>query len=182
MSMKEYQAFTRTTAIYPEANTGSTNELMYLSLGLAGESGEVANKIKKLYRDGDGAEKRLKIGAELGDVFWYAVRLQDALGFVSGMLLSVGARVSSTIELMQIAFLLSNEVGDVVKRVNWVCDDLGNETKKEAAQHEIGDVFDVLIKLCSSIGLDPEQVITANMEKLSGRKSRGTLGGDGDIR
>ena len=88
MNLSEYTAFTRTTAIYPDANLGNTTELMYLALGLAGEAGEVANKIKKLYRDShsEGSyayyEKRKALEDELGDVLWYWARLCDALNRV----------------------------------------------------------------------------------------------------
>jgi NTP pyrophosphatase (non-canonical NTP hydrolase) len=78
MNLKKYALFTRTTAIYPEANTGSIHELMYLSLGLSGESGELANKVKKIYRDGN-IEGLEALSKELGDVFWYLVRLCDSL-------------------------------------------------------------------------------------------------------
>jgi len=65
-------------AIYPDAGTGSKQELAYLTLGLTGESGEVAEKIKKFIRDGkfDASE----VEKELGDVFWYLSQLCLAIG------------------------------------------------------------------------------------------------------
>lgn len=63
-----YQAFTPTTAIYPEER-----ELEYLALGLASESGEVAGKVKKLIRDGK--INRNEIAVELGDVLWYVSQI-----------------------------------------------------------------------------------------------------------
>ena len=80
MNLHEYRDFSRTTAIYPESLTGAVPEIMYLALGLAGEAGEVANHVKKLYRDGDDLVRRERLAGELGDVFWYLVRLTDALG------------------------------------------------------------------------------------------------------
>ena len=79
MSLEQYLEFTNTTAIYPEAGTGSNLELYYLSLGLVSEAGEVAGKVKKLIRDGK--YDPAGIVKELGDVFWYAVRLVDAVGY-----------------------------------------------------------------------------------------------------
>ena len=73
-----YQEFTITTAIYPEAGTGSPSALMYLACGLSGESGEVAEKIKKFYRDGKHDTE--EVGKELGDVLYYLTRLADELG------------------------------------------------------------------------------------------------------
>lgn len=79
MSLNDYLKFTDSTAIYPEAGTGSNLELYYLSLGLVSESGEVAGKIKKLIRDGK--YDPAGIVKELGDCFWYLVRLCDAIGY-----------------------------------------------------------------------------------------------------
>ncbi len=79
MTANEYQDFTLSVAIYPGAGTGNDAELTYLALGLNGESGEVADKIKKHLRDGP-----LDIGGivyEIGDCVWYCARLADALGY-----------------------------------------------------------------------------------------------------
>ena len=56
-------------------------ELMYVTLGLTGETGEIANKVKKLIRDGDSniANLQKAIDDERGDVLWYLA--QPALGF-----------------------------------------------------------------------------------------------------
>ena len=77
MNLKEYNNFTKTTAIYPEAGSGNLNEVMYLTLGLSGEVGEISNKVKKLYRDGNSSWNRQQLSGELGDVFWYLIRLCD---------------------------------------------------------------------------------------------------------
>ena len=54
------------------------------ALGLTGEAGELADKIKKVYRDKCGVfkqEERNEIAKELGDVLWYLTRLGATLGF-----------------------------------------------------------------------------------------------------
>jgi NTP pyrophosphatase (non-canonical NTP hydrolase) len=72
MNLKEYEEFTRGTAIYPpELGVG------YCAYGLASEVGEVLGKLKKEIRDG--VILTSDISKELGDVLWYWVRLCDEL-------------------------------------------------------------------------------------------------------
>lgn len=57
--------------------------LMYLCMGLAGETGEVIEKVKHIIRDKDGAvsdERRELLQKELGDVLWYLSQLALHLG------------------------------------------------------------------------------------------------------
>jgi len=78
MTFEEYQKLSRRTAIYP--NAGSN--YLYPTLGLTGESGEVANKIKKIERDNGGVvdkDTREAVGSELGDVLWYLAQLASEL-------------------------------------------------------------------------------------------------------
>ncbi len=80
MDLNEYQIRARETAKYP--NVGSN--LIYPTLGLSGESGEVADKVKKVLRDNDGVfDENVKeaIKLELGDVLWYVSQLSSELGF-----------------------------------------------------------------------------------------------------
>jgi len=79
MTFEEYQKLSRKTAIYPDKD----NNFVYPTLGLAGESGEVAEKIKKILRDNKGIVDDLKkqeLSKELGDVLWYVSQLATELG------------------------------------------------------------------------------------------------------
>lgn len=79
MTLNEYQDKARETAKYP-AELGVT----YTTLGLTGEAGEVADKVKKIIRDNGGVltdEKRLEIAKEVGDVLWYIAMLSAELGY-----------------------------------------------------------------------------------------------------
>lgn len=80
LTFDKYQAFTNTTAVFPGAGGTSLAAVSYCALGLAGEAGEIANKVKKLLRDGDCPEKRAAIVHEVGDVLWYIPELLRALG------------------------------------------------------------------------------------------------------
>ena len=56
---------------------------MFPVLGLVGEAGEVAEKIKKVLRDNEGKieeEQKKEIKKELGDVLWYLSQLATELG------------------------------------------------------------------------------------------------------
>lgn len=55
----------------------SASSLEYLALGLCGESGEVAEHIKKFIRDGK--LDKAAVTKELGDVLWYIANLCDLL-------------------------------------------------------------------------------------------------------
>jgi len=70
MNFTDYQTKSRTTAKYPAIG----HPVIYPTLGLVNEAGEVAGKIKKVFRDKDGEispETREALKAELGDVLWY---------------------------------------------------------------------------------------------------------------
>jgi NTP pyrophosphatase (non-canonical NTP hydrolase) len=79
MTLEEYQKKSRETAVYP----GAGNNFIYPTLGLAGEAGEVAEKIKKVLRDDNNlvsAEKKEELKKELGDVLWYLAQISTELG------------------------------------------------------------------------------------------------------
>lgn len=78
MSMYEYQQKAISTKAY-----GAGSAIIYPTLGLAGEAGEVADKVKKVLRDNGGEftkEKKEEIAMEIGDVLWYCAALADDLG------------------------------------------------------------------------------------------------------
>lgn len=78
-TMDFYQQFTATTDVYPN----ECKPWVY-ALGLAGETGEVADKLKKMYRDSNGVmtdEQKKEVLKELGDVLWYLTRLSASFGF-----------------------------------------------------------------------------------------------------
>ena len=79
MHLNDYQLESRSTARYPDAG----NNLIYPTLGLTGEAGEVADKVKKLIRDRGGVvDQQFKedVALELGDVLWYVAQLATELG------------------------------------------------------------------------------------------------------
>ena len=73
MDFKQYQDKSFTTA------TETSKNIYDMTLGMAGESGEIANKIKKVMRDGATLDKE-DIKKEIGDVLWYCAGLCTVIG------------------------------------------------------------------------------------------------------
>ncbi|MBI4599540.1 nucleoside triphosphate pyrophosphohydrolase family protein [Candidatus Uhrbacteria bacterium] len=79
MTFATYQKESRKTVVYPAPG----NNMVYPTLGLAAEAGEVANKVKKVLRDNSGqfTETYIQdISAEVGDVLWYCAQIATELG------------------------------------------------------------------------------------------------------
>ena len=79
MDMNDYQENAGLTNIYPHGPAG----LYALTMGLCGESGEFADKMKKVIRDHDGTlnvDTREALAGELGDVLWYVSQVAARLG------------------------------------------------------------------------------------------------------
>lgn len=75
-SFDEYQQAARKTAFCPPEH-----KITYPAVGLAGEAGELANKVKKLLRGDTNREELLDgIKAEMGDILWYLSALADDIG------------------------------------------------------------------------------------------------------
>lgn len=76
----EYQEFVNGMKVYPKEYS-----VIYPTLGLTGEAGEIAEKVKKWVRDGGGnvmtEDRREAILKELGDPLWYITALATDLGY-----------------------------------------------------------------------------------------------------
>jgi NTP pyrophosphatase (non-canonical NTP hydrolase) len=75
MTFDEYQKQASATAVYSGDDLKDT---MHWVLGITGESGEIAEKVKKIIRDKNGefsAEDKTELAKEIGDVLWYLAAL-----------------------------------------------------------------------------------------------------------
>lgn len=116
MTPKEYQLFVQSTAIFPD-DAG----IVYTTLGMIGEAGEVSEKVKKMIR-----------------------------------------RQQTTRSETLIMHMTREQKEDLIK--------------------EVGDVLWYATALLSEIGATLQDAIDKNVEKLSSRKERGVLEGNGDNR
>jgi len=81
MTLDEYQKEALVTALWSGDNL---KDLSHWTLGITGEAGEIAEKVKKLIRDFDGElnnEQKLELVKEMGDVMWYLAVLAEHLGY-----------------------------------------------------------------------------------------------------
>lgn len=85
--MYEFTEYEADTAVTDKTDQGEYAHMppeVYYALALAGEAGEVAGKVKKIYRDHSGVwtpALKLEVIHELGDCLWYITRLAVKLGF-----------------------------------------------------------------------------------------------------
>ena len=79
MELNEYQQKALETAVYPQEY-----KVVYPALGMTGEAGEVADKVKKIIRDNSGEmtpESKEALVKECGDVLWYVAVFANDLGY-----------------------------------------------------------------------------------------------------
>ena len=83
ITFNEYQGECVKTDVGTSAQDNLKPGWMYYVLGIGGETGELLEKVKKLFRDDYGEvteERRKAIALEMGDILWYMARLCDHLG------------------------------------------------------------------------------------------------------
>jgi NTP pyrophosphatase (non-canonical NTP hydrolase) len=80
MNLNDYQKKALTTVLTTD---DKFKDLLHWVLGINGESGEIAEKVKKIIRDKDGKvsdEDKQELAKEIGDVLWYLAVFADQLG------------------------------------------------------------------------------------------------------
>lgn len=173
MKLSEYQLAAYKTAAYPEEL-----KIVYPSMGLAGEIGEVCNKAKKIHRDDGGVltdARKAQIRKEVGGALWYVAALATDLNL-----------------------RLHDEWAIPTKQfmdINKCCLRLAYHAGKIAGLtdgHVEGDGIiylthlSAIVRICAMLlwhlGTDVETVAQENIDILASRVERGTLHGDGDNR
>lgn len=73
---------------------------------------------------------------------------------------------------------MSEHIGKAMRDDNFILTD----ERKAKIRKEVGDVFWYLIRACTHLGFDPNEILVENVSKLDSRLVRGTIGGSGDDR
>ena len=168
MNLTQFQRWAKTTAIYPDANTGSGAEAMYLALGLVGEIGEL------ITADHHALENDLQIKQELGDIYWYVVRLAESIGWNFSEPMEMSVETSGN-KLVDWSAKLANKVKKLYRDGN-------SEVLRSEIKEILSDMLDMLDDWCDTYNFVLKDVLLENCQKLESRKTKGTLTGSGDNR
>ena len=152
--------------------TPSSNNLEYLTLGLVGELGEAAGKLAKKIRD-DKFDKEA-FAQELGDILWFLANLtQRGSGITWKSIMSVGGtREDDYVDkkmpeiFMTFAQKITN-IASLAKYLYWF---------------NYQNALYGLARVAAEYGYTLEQLAELNIAKLSSRKARGVIKGNGDER
>lgn len=180
MNPADYVAIVDKTAIYPNEvrNEPSFKGVDYAKLGLIGEFGEVCNKIKKVYRDQDGIfhlNTVQEIAKEQGDIYWYLAALcrkEFDLSFVASYEAAKKFQNPFDKSLFKTLYKCQYYISQICLE----------ESHVEVTGMNIIYVLSCLDKINSTLGLDTEDILQMNYDKLSKRLESNTLQGSGDNR
>ncbi len=190
MNLNDYQTGAVTTAIYK-------TPLMYPALGLAGEFGELAEKLP--------AAKLDDIHKEIGDVLWYVANVaKDAALMLSECAKRIVHKPIDDVFLAnanpdpkvfsdlgkptvglhptEIGAIFIGQVCEVVKKVERDADGQLSPEKRDEICQALGCMLYLLQDLAIETGTTLEEIAQDNLDKLASRAKRGAIHGDGDNR
>lgn len=200
-----YAVFTETTAKYPSDITGRISAgLLYVSVGLANEVGELAELFyQEVISDANRSEQYGKAWKELGDVQWYAARLCaempelptfDALVKRAHESLCEEVKRELWLSGFDLQLSLCAHSGRILGVVKKMMRD-GDQWTPEKRAEKVAELQEALFCVIRTsvdfaertgplVGCEGGYVglLRVNTDKLAGRKERGTLHGDGEVR
>ncbi len=190
MDLQEYQNKARSTAIYLDIEH---SRIIYPALGIIGECGEVAEKIKKFIRDDHWdikPERKAAIAKELGDCCWYLANIccdtNHDLEMVYGMRGAFMIHKIRELALPQLIIRMNKHasiIANILEQCYYQYDcNLTDSRLLTELSINLSYVVTCIEEIARRFDLTLEEIYTANIEKLAGRKQKGTLTGDGDKR
>lgn len=203
MTPATYEEEVRKLALYPHAGEGTLASHLYPVLGLNGEAGEVMGKLALhgspitdlLYSEAEGgqASAREEVVKELGDVLWYivALSLELSVPFTPQAPGEVTFLYSSSQgeDILRAALHLSGACGFLAEKMKKALRDDATALReplraerRDLLVRGLQEVWQSFDNLLSELSLTWEEVAEANVAKLTSRRARGQLHGDGDNR
>jgi len=199
----QYYELARKTMIYP--NHGEN--LVYPTLGLVGETGEIAEKVKKIYRDNQGEvdeDRRVALSKEIGDVMWYLAALcyeyrvsmsdvamgRDSISEYDLVITNTMIPRRNSLRLDTQVLRLSSNVGHLVTLcTNSFMDLQFDKTRDQKIADSsqtivsyLGAVLRIICEISGLLGLHLSDICQMNIAKLYSRFDRGVIQGSGDNR
>lgn len=190
MDLREYQEKAHSTAIYL---TIDNTKMLYPALGIVGECGEVAEKIKKLIRDSNWnmtPERKTAIAQELGDCCWYLANICCDTNLDLNMMYKMrGASMIHQIRKLMLprlilhmnrhAIALATDLEDWHYRYG--CKLNEKDRYIEIPQH-LSHIITCIEEIAHRCDFTLENICTMNVVKLAERKKKGIIKGSGDNR
>lgn len=168
MILADYFTASEATAIYNKS--GGPETFYYPFLGLAGEVGEL---VEKLYTSTD----FLQVAKECGDVMWYVAAICRSTGITPDRLEKYNGTRTTIMWGIQIS------TGMVCEMAKKALRDNGGKIKNlDALAEEMAYITKFVAERANLQGYTFERILDINMEKLLSRKDRGKLQGSGDNR
>lgn len=180
MNLHQYQEAIEGFARYPQVHSQR-----YTALGLVGEVGEIANQVKKIWRDDEGQltpARTEKLRDELGDVLWYATRWAHHAGFMVGAFtISIGVGIPDMdLAPAQDIFAATEQLSlSAAATLTFSLFEHVDQGDKLDFAHSL---FKTIATMADFLETDLEEIAQMNVDKLTGRVERGTLQGSGDGR
>lgn len=190
MDLCEYQKRARDTAIYLEIDN---TKMLYPALGIIGECGEVAEKVKKLIRDDNGnmtPERKTAIAKELGDCCWYLANIccdtnldLDMVYKMKGFSLTHQIRKLTFPQLVLHMNKYASIVAEILQEWHYVHKCHHNESFRFVhLPLHLSHIIVCIEEIARRCDFTLEDVYTTNIAKLADRKRRNVIKGSGDTR
>jgi len=180
MKFEEYQQKALSTAQYPSVE--GVDLPIYPALGLLGECGEFADKVKKAWRnktDLDG----LGLMRELGDIMWYAVVAAYHIGCTPSSSapahLPVGDRV---IRMVRGAMKMCRLAAQFTELVCEKWDEPSEWNLADEGRWHLDGLVSCVHALAHELDYTLAEVMAENIAKLADRQKRDVIKGEGDNR
>ncbi len=149
-----------------------------MTLGFAGETGEVADALLAGRTNPDGVD-RLMLTKELGDVAYYWARIVRAFGLSETRCAERAqgyARVVQEDAMLHLCARVGRVTELMKKRVR---DDTLDAAVLEEA---LGEALGAWLAVCATARISPAEVLVLNQRKVNDRHARGVVRGSGDNR
>lgn len=167
-SVDSYQKWTRTTALYPGKGEKKTFGIAYLTVGLGGETGEVAEKVMAHLMEE--SNRLLMKGGVQTDAETVALTNLGTVIQKLHYLVTVGKQLEELKRPMREGKMPLPDLAPLP------------EETLVALNKEYGDVSWYLVRSPDELGIRSSDVLASNVEKLMDRKRRDALHGVGDNR